>query len=40
MKALIITGDERYIRYLFKHLLKEHPSTKKRMVIRTCRKKH
>jgi hypothetical protein len=37
MKAknkIIITGTKLYTNKLYKHLLKEHPSTKKRMVLK------
>jgi len=34
MKEVVIKGTNRYIDYLSKHLVKEHPSTKKRMKIR------
>jgi len=31
---LTIKGNEKYIKRLFSHLKKEHPSTKRRMKIR------
>lgn len=33
-EKLIITGDKKYINYMFNHLKKEHPLTRKRMVKR------
>lgn len=39
MQKLIIKGNKKYINYLSKHLKKEHPSTKKKMSIRKCRRK-
>lgn len=30
---IIITGDNKYLKYMFKHLKKEHPSTRKRMKL-------
>lgn len=31
---LIIKGNEEYIKRMFKHLKKEHPSTRRRMKIK------
>lgn len=31
---LVISGNSKYIKHMFKHLRKEHPSTRKRMVIK------
>lgn len=36
---LVIKGKTNYIHRMYKHLRKEHPSTKKRMVIVTTPKK-
>lgn len=33
-KTLEIKGSPKYINYLSKHLVKEHPSTKKRMTLK------
>lgn len=35
MPSLTIKGSKKYISYLSKHLIKEHPSTKKRMSVHT-----
>jgi hypothetical protein len=32
-KKLVIKGDSSYINYMYNHLLKEHPTTKKRMKV-------
>ena len=34
MAELEIKGTDKYIKYLSKHLIREHPSTKKRMKIK------
>jgi len=34
MKKLIIKGTDVYINRMFKHLRKEHPSTRKRMKLK------
>lgn len=34
---IIITGKEKYINYLFRHLREEHPSTRTRMKMRKKR---
>lgn len=31
MASLTIKGNEKYIKHMFKHLKKEHPSTRRRM---------
>ena len=31
---LILKGNDRYIHHMYKHLRKEHPSTRKRMIER------
>ncbi len=36
---IVITGNDKYIKYLFGHLRKEHPSTKKRMKVINGKKK-
>jgi len=33
MPKIIIEGDKKYVKRLSEHLLKEHPSTKKRMKV-------
>jgi len=33
MVRLIIKADDRYIKHMFEHLRKEHPSTKRKMHI-------
>ena len=33
-KKIVISGDAKYIDYMFNHLKKEHPATRKRMVKR------
>jgi hypothetical protein len=33
MAKIVITGKDKYIDYLSKHLWKEHPSTRKRMRV-------
>ena len=39
MAQLTIKGNKKYIKYLSKHLKKEHPSTKKRMNVKGLKKK-
>ena len=39
MKLIIIKGTNKYIRYLSKHLVKEHPSVKNKIKIKNCIKK-
>jgi len=34
MPKIIIKGNKRYVDRLSKHLKKEHPSTRKRMMVR------
>lgn len=31
MAKLILSGNKKYIKHMFEHLKKEHPSTRKRM---------
>lgn len=33
-KKIIIMGNKKYVEYMFKHLKKEHPSTRKRMKLK------
>jgi len=39
MAELEIKGTKKYIQYLSKHLVKEHPSTKKRMKVKLREKR-
>jgi hypothetical protein len=38
-EELTIRGTPRYVHHMFKHLLKEHPSTRGKMVIKKGGKK-
>lgn len=34
MAKIVIKGSKKYVSYLSKHLLKEHPSTKRKLKVR------